>query len=193
MRIILASNSPRRKEILSQLGIKYETISSEYEEKAIDTEPEELVMRFSEGKAMSIAKNIKEEALVIGSDTIVYKDGKILGKPKDEEDAYDMLKSLSGVFHTVISGISVIRTPSLHKITTFEKTAVKFKELTEDEIHYYISTKEPMDKAGAYAIQGIGSLLVEKINGCYFNVMGLPVYKLSKVLEDFGYKLLQDR
>ena len=193
MRIILASNSPRRKEILSQLGVKYETVSSKYEEKAVDTEPEKLVMRFAEGKAMSIAKDIKEEALVIGSDTIVYKDGRILGKPKDEEDAYEMLKSLSGVYHTVISGISVIKTPLLHIITTYEKTAVKFKKLTEDEIHYYILTKEPKDKAGAYAIQGIGSLLVEKINGCYFNVMGLPVYKLSKVLEDFGYKLLQDR
>ena len=101
-----------------------------------------------------------------------------------------MFRSLSGLYQTVISGISVIKTPSLHKITTFEKTTVKFKNLTDDEIFYYISTGEPMDKAGAYAIQGIGSLIVERIDGCYFNVMGLPVYRLSKVLEDFEYKLL---
>lgn len=189
MKIILASSSPRRKEILSQLGIKYEVISSKYEEKIENIQPEDLVMCFAEGKALCVAKGIAEEALVIGSDTIVYNNG-ILGKPKNEKDAFNMLKSLSGLYHTVISGISVVNTPSLHKITTFEKTTVKFKDLTDDEIFYYISTGEPMDKAGAYAIQGIGSLIVERIDGCYFNVMGLPVCRLSKVLEDFGYKLL---
>lgn len=189
MKIILASNSPRRKEILSQLGIKCEVVSSKYEEKIENIQPEDLVMRFAEGKALCVAKDILEDALVIGSDTIVYNNG-ILGKPKNEKDAFNMLRSLSGLYHTVISGISVIKTPSLRKITTFEKTTVKFKDLTDDEIFYYISTGEPMDKAGAYAIQGIGSLIVERIDGCYFNVMGLPVYRLSKVLEDFGYKLL---
>lgn len=189
MEIILASNSPRRREILSQLGIKYEVISSKYEEKIKNIQPEDLVMCFAEGKAMSVAKDVVEEALIIGADTIVYNNG-IMGKPKNFDDAVKMLKSLSGVFHTVISGVSVISTPSLRKITAYEKTLVKFKDITEEEILSYISTGEPMDKAGAYAIQGIGSLLVEKINGCYFNVMGLPVYRLSKMLEAFGYKIL---
>lgn len=189
MKIILASNSPRRKEILTQLGIKFEVMPSEYKEKMKDMQPEELAMYFAERKAMSVADKISEEALVIGADTIVYCN-EVIGKPKDSKDAIKMLKRLSGKSHSVITGVSVIITPTLNKITTYEKTMVKFKSLNEEEILSYISTGEPMDKAGAYAIQGIGSLLVEKINGCYFNVMGLPVFKLSKMLEAFDYRIL---
>ena len=190
MKIILASKSPRRKEILSLVGIEYEIISSKYEEKITDMLPEDLTMKLAEGKAMNVAKDIHKEALIIGADTIVYNKG-IIGKPKNNDEAMKMLKSLSGVFHTVITGVSVVHTPTLQKLTAYEKTEVKFKELTEDEILSYISTGEPMGKAGAYAIQGIGSLLVEKINGCYFNVVGLPIYRLSKMLEVFGYKILK--
>lgn len=190
MRIILASNSPRRREILSQIGIQYEVIPSKFEENALNMSPENMVMYFAEEKAMDVAKKVKEEAFVIGADTIVYQNG-IMGKPKDNEDAARMLKNLSGVFHGVITGISVVHTPSLNKITDYERTLVKFKNISDDEIHAYIKSGEPMDKAGAYAIQGIGSLLVEKIEGCYFNVVGLPVYRLSKILEGFGYKILE--
>lgn len=189
MRIILASNSPRRREILSQLRIEFEVIPSDYEEKAYDIPPENLAMCFAESKAMCVAKKIQGEALIIGADTIVYKDG-IMGKPKNEEDAYEMLKTLSGVSHTVISGVSIIKTPQLEKATAYEKTIVSFKTLTHNEILSYINTGEPKDKAGAYAIQGLGSLLVERINGCYFNVVGLPIYRLSKLLEGFDYKIL---
>lgn len=190
MRIILASNSPRRREILSQIGIQYEVIPSKFEENALNMSPENMVMYFAEEKAMDVAKKVKEEAFVIGADTIVYQNG-IMGKPKDNEDAARMLKNLSGVFHAVITGISVVHTPSLNKITDYERTLVKFKNISDDEIQAYIKSGEPMDKAGAYAIQGIGSLLVEKIEGCYFNVVGLPVYRLSKILEGFGYKILE--
>lgn len=190
MRIILASNSPRRREILSQIGIQYEVIPSKFEENALNMSPENMVMYFAEEKAMDVAKKVKEEAFVIGADTIVYQNG-IMGKPKDNEDAARMLKNLSGVFHGVITGISVVHTPSLNKITDYERTLVKFKNISDDEIQAYIKSGEPMDKAGAYAIQGIGSLLVEKIEGCYFNVVGLPVYRLSKILEGFGYKILE--
>lgn len=189
MRIILASNSPRRRQILSQLGVQFEVIPSKFEENISNMNPENMVMYFAEEKAMSVAKNIMEEAFIIGADTIVYQEG-IMGKPKDNEDAARMLKNLSGVFHTVITGISVIHTPSLKKVTDYEKTLVKFKNLSDGEIQAYIKSGEHIDKAGAYAIQGIGSLLVEKIEGCYFNVVGLPVYRLSKILDGFGYKIL---
>lgn len=189
MRIILASNSPRRREILSQLGIQFEVIPSKFEENASNMNPEDMVMYLAEEKAMSVAKNIKEEAFIIGADTIVYQK-EVMGKPKDNEDAARMLKNLSGVFHTVITGISVVHTPSLKKVTDYEKTLVKFKNISDDEIQAYVKSGEPMDKAGAYAIQGIGSLLVEKIEGCYFNVVGLPVYRLSKILDSFEYKIL---
>jgi len=191
MRIILASNSPRRREILSQLGIDYEVIPSDYDEREEESDPYKMVMLFAHNKARDVAKDIKEKALIIGADTIVYKD-KIMGKPKDKDDAIAMLTELSASTHSVITGISVIKTPEMITITDYEETLVKFKKLSQDEIEAYVNSGEPIDKAGAYAIQGLGSLLVERIEGCYFNVVGLPVYKLSLMLEKFGYKLLDN-
>lgn len=192
MRIILASNSPRRREILSQLGVEYEVKPSNYDEKEEETDPYKMVMLLAHNKARSIAKGMKEEALVIGADTIVYKD-EIMGKPKDRADAAAMLTRLSGTTHSVITGISVIKTPEMITVTDYEETLVKFKVLSRDEIKAYVDSGETADKAGAYAIQGLGSLLVEKIDGCYFNVVGLPVYKLSTILEKFGLNLLCNR
>ncbi len=189
MRIILASNSPRRREILSQLGVQYDVIPSDYEEKSENNNPYELVMLFAENKAKSVAESIKEKALVIGADTIVYKD-EVMGKPKSKADAAGMLKKLSGSTHSVITGISVIQTPEMKIITDYEETIVRFKDISESEIDAYVRSGEPADKAGAYAIQGLGSLLVQGIEGCYFNVVGLPVYKLSVILERLGYKIL---
>lgn len=192
MRIILASNSPRRREILSQLGVEYEIKPSDYDEKEEESDPYKMVMLLANNKARNIAKSIKEEALVIGADTIVYKD-EIMGKPKDKADAAAMLARLSGTTHSVITGISVIKTPEMITVTDYEETLVKFKVLSQDEIKAYVNSGETADKAGAYAIQGLGSLLVEKIDGCYFNVVGLPVYKLSTILEKFGLNLLCNR
>jgi len=189
MRIILASNSPRRREILSQLGVEYEVKPSDFDEREEESDPYKMAMLFAHNKARNIAKDIKDKALVIGADTIVYKDN-IMGKPKDKYDAIAMLTELSASSHSVITGISVIKTPEMITITEYEETLVKFKKLSQDEIKAYVNSGEPIDKAGAYAIQGLGSLLIERIEGCYFNVVGLPVYKLSKILEKFGFKLL---
>lgn len=190
MRIILASGSPRRTEILSQIGVRYEVIPSDYEEKEQNINPYELAMLFAENKAKSVAGNLKGCALVIGADTVVYKD-EIMGKPKSKADAVEMLRKLSGSTHCVITGISVIQVPEMKIITDYDETLVRFKNISEDEIEAYVNSGEVWDKAGSYAIQGLGSLLVQGIEGCYFNVVGLPVFKLSAILEKFGYKLLE--
>lgn len=189
MRIILASNSPRRKELLMQLGIKFEIIPSNFEEQVFDLIPSKLVEHFAYMKAKNVAQSIHGDALVIGSDTIVYLD-KIMGKPKHREDAFDMLGKLSGRQHYVLSGLSVINTATGESLTGHECTTVKMKELSSAEIAEYINTGEPMDKAGAYAIQGIGSLFIEGIEGDYFNVVGLPLFRLGKMLDHFGMKII---
>ncbi|MGE5678389.1 MAG: Maf family protein [Pseudomonadota bacterium] len=190
MRIILASNSPRRKELLSQLGVIFDIIPSEFEEQLVEgMTPAETVEHFACMKASDVAGEVEGEALVIGSDTIVYLDG-IMGKPADRQEAAAMLRRLSGMQHLVLSGISVINTATGEQLTGHEVTKVRMKELTDDEIYAYIDTGEPMDKAGAYAIQGIGSLFVEGIEGDYFNVVGLPLFRLGSMLEQFGLKLI---
>lgn len=190
MRIILASNSPRRKELLSQLGVVFDIIPSEFEEQLVaGMAPSETVEHFASMKALDVARSVKGEALVIGSDTIVYLDG-IMGKPADRQEAASMLRRLSGRQHLVMSGISIINTATGVQLTEHEVTMVRMKELNDDEIHAYIATGEPMDKAGAYAIQGFGSLLVERIEGDYFNVVGLPLFRLGRMLEQFGLKLI---
>lgn len=193
MKTILASNSPRRKELLSQIGVSFEIIPSKFEEQFVELHPARLVEHFAYMKAADVAAAVKDEALVIGSDTIVCLDeGTALpmGKPKSREDAFDMLKKLSGKQHLVMSGLSIINTVTGESITSHEVTKVKMKELEDSEIEAYISTGEPMDKAGAYAIQGLGSLFVEGIEGDYSNVVGLPLFRLGKMLRHFGVKLL---
>ena len=189
MRIILASNSPRRKELLSQTGIKFEVIPSSFEENIAELPASKLVEHFAYMKAKDVAESIEGDALVIGSDTIVYCD-EIMGKPRNREDAFCMLAKLSGKQHLVISGISIINTATGESLTEHESTRVKIKELSNAEITAYINTGEPEDKAGAYAIQGLGSLFVEGIQGDYFNIVGLPIFRLRKMLEHFGVKLI---
>lgn len=189
MRIILASNSPRRQELLSQTGVKFEVIPSNFEESRVQLPPVKLVEYFAYMKAKDVSKAIREEALVIGSDTVVYCD-EIMGKPRNREEAFCMLAKLSGKQHLVISGVSIINTATGESLTEHESTKVKIKKLSKDEITSYINTGEPEDKAGAYAIQGLGSLFVEKIQGDYFNVVGLPIFRLRKMLEHFGVKLI---
>lgn len=184
MNIILASASPRRKEILGNTNVKFTVIKSEIDEVILDNEkPQQVVMRLAFEKCLDIASK-HEEDLVIGADTIVVLDDEILGKPKDEKEAYRMIKSLSNRTHQVITGISLINLQSNTKIIDCVVSNVKFKDLSEEDIRDYLQTNESLDKAGAYGIQGYGALLVEEIQGDYFNIVGLPISKLSDLLKE---------
>ena len=193
--IILASASPRRRELLANMGLQFTVLVSDADESGVDTSvpPEIYVQELALLKAAAVAKTIikNKDAIVISADTIVVCDGEILGKPKDEEDAVRMLTSLSGKSHKVYTGFCVMRLSDAFTVCKNVCTEVVFKPLTREKIERYVKTSEPMDKAGAYAIQGLGAMLIERINGDYFNVVGLPVSELSDVLEtEFGYKLM---
>lgn len=189
MKIVLASQSPRRKELLGRMGLEFVTQASKIDESAFDgLEARELVATLSREKAQWIARQLDGETLVIGADTVVVRDGAALGKPKDAEDAMAMLLSLSGRDHQVCTGVTVCRGDRV--LTQVEETQVTFRDLTEAEVRQYVSTGEPMDKAGAYGIQGLGGLLVEGIRGDYSNVVGLPVCRLGQMLKDFGVDCL---
>ena len=194
MRFILASASPRRREILENISLDFEIIADESEEIMIEGEkPYDTVKRLAMQKAKNIAAGIEsgENTIVIGADTVVSIDGKILGKPNDEIEANDMLLTLSGRINTVYTGLAVIETQSGKEVSDFVSTGVKFRNLSEKEIENYIRSGEPMDKAGAYGIQKIGGLFVESINGDYFNVVGLPLCRLGEILsEEFGINLI---
>lgn len=193
MKIILASNSPRRKEILTQLNLDFEVVPSDFEEAPVDMEPKDLVEHYAYMKAMDVfsklSSNLTRDTYIIGSDTIVYSQV-VMGKPKSDVEAFEMLKNLSNKEHQVISGLCVIQGDSGKAITSHEITRVWVRALEDREISSYIASGEPMDKAGAYAIQGVGALFVEKIQGCYFNVVGLPVNKLNTIMRQFGVNLI---
>ncbi len=189
-RIILASNSPRRQELLKLLGIKFEIQVSNWKEIAqTNLPPRELCCYNSKEKARAILLSPEEDCIVIGCDTIVVLNNHILEKPKTEDDARRMLSLLSGKAHTVHSGLSVRDNKIQKEITEHVKTTVKFRDLSSMEIDSYISTGEPFDKAGAYGIQGKGALFVEYINGCYYNVVGLPLVTLYKILLKTGINI----
>lgn len=188
MRIVLASGSPRRLELLHSLGLEFDVYRPDVDESMINGEaPHELCVRLSRLKAEAGAK-VFPDALVIAADTIVVIDDVILGKPKDRKDAFIMLKRLQGRWHEVITGISIFMKGNI--LSHDEHTRVKFRSLSDDEIRAYIATGECDDKAGAYAVQGYGSLLVEEICGDYFNVVGLPLCKLGMLLNIFGINIL---
>lgn len=183
MNIILASASPRRKEILENANVKFKIMASSIEELTLDSEsPCQMVMRLAFEKGIDIASRQKSD-LVISADTIVVLDNTILGKPKDEIEARKMITSLSGRTHQVITGISLINLDNNKKIIDYVISNVKFKNLSEEDINDYIRTRESLDKAGAYGIQGYGALLVEEIQGDYFNIVGLPISRLSDLLK----------
>lgn len=188
--IILASASPRRESLLKQIGLRFEVIPSCVEE-VIEPGfvPQETVVKLADLKARSVSKSYPE-AIVLGADTAVCCEGQFLGKPRDEKDAWMMLKLLSGRTHEVVSGV-VLRQES-RKLSREEavSTKVRFRNLTDEEIAGYIATGETLDKAGAYGIQGFGALLVEEIQGCYFNVVGLPLSRLPEMFREFGVDLL---
>jgi septum formation protein len=180
--IILASSSPRRREFLKQLGIPFKVVVPRVEEQPEKREePGHFAWRLAVDKARDVASRVSDRSIVIAADTIVVLGKKILGKPKDAADARRMLKMLSGREHEVITGVCVVQGKKRRSFVA--STDVEFKKLTKQEIDFYIASGEPMDKAGAYAIQGIGSFLVREIRGSYTNVVGLPVAELLDVLE----------
>ncbi len=184
MKLILASASPRRKELLGKIGLKFEIIPAKGEEVVTKKLPWEVVEELSFQKAKEIADMQTEECIVIGSDTIVAKEEKIMGKPKDEADAYQMLSEIAGNVHQVYTGVTLIRTGKDPKVITFaEKTDVYLYPMSDEEIHAYIATKDPMDKAGAYGIQGDFAIHVKGIEGDYYNVVGLPIGKVYQELK----------
>ncbi|GIM33008.1 Maf family protein [Paraclostridium bifermentans] len=193
MNIILASGSPRRKEILENTNLKFSVITSDIDERIFENEePIQLVLRLAFEKCMSVAQNNPSD-LVIGADTIVVLDNEILGKPKNEEEAFNTLSKLSNREHQVITGISIVNLENEKKIVDYAISNVKFKKLTDQDIKDYISTKECLDKAGSYGIQGYGALLVEEIKGDYFNIVGLPISKLSDILKiNFNINLFKE-
>ena len=192
----MASASPRRRDILSQLGLSFEIAESGADESIIDKEnlpPHIYVQELALLKANAVFKKIKpkERTLIIAADTIVVYGGEILGKPKDKGDAARMLAMLSGKQHSVYTGICVTDTQSAFEATEVCETSVIFDELSQNKINAYIQTGEPMDKAGAYGIQGAGALLIKEIHGDYFNVVGLPVKTLADLLEkEFDFDIL---
>jgi len=184
--IILASSSPRRIEMLEKYKLDPLVVKLPIEEKVSLTErPEQIVMSLAFEKAFLVSNKYNSDEIIIGADTIVVQNQKILGKPKDEGDAFNILKNLNGKEHQVLTGICVIRANSREKVVDYETTTVKFRHMSEDKILRYVKTGEPMDKAGAYAIQGYGQILVDEIHGSYTNVIGLPIEKLDDILEKY--------
>lgn len=182
--IILASASPRRKELLETAGISFTVKVADVEEVIEkNMSADKVVMSLALQKASAVAKD-NPDAVVIGADTVVVLDGEILGKPKSEENAVELLMMLSGRVHTVYTGVAIIKG---EKVKNFcEATQVEFYPLEKEEAEAYVATKEPMDKAGAYGIQGRGCVLIKRINGDYFNVVGLPVSAVYRELRDFN-------
>ncbi|HAF17931.1 MAG: septum formation inhibitor Maf [Syntrophomonadaceae bacterium] len=191
--IILASASPRRAFLLKQIGLDFQVIPSSVEEIADShLEPQEMVLKLAKRKAQAVSREYPQ-AIVLGADTVVCCEGRILGKPRDREEAAEMLYFLSGRVHEVVSGVVLQRLIPESVRGEAVTTRVKFRDLTDEEITGYIATGEPLDKAGAYGIQGLGALLVEKIEGCYFNVVGLPLSRLPDLFREFGVDLLCQR
>jgi len=196
-KIVLASASPRRSELLKQLGLVFDILIPDLEEN-LDTalKPEVLAQKLASEKCAFAMDKLDDNGVtpvvVISADTLVVKNG-VLGKPADPDDAYRMLKMLQGSWHEVLTGVCVAGLPEKKTVTGVGSTRVRMGDMDDLAIRAYIKTGEPFDKAGAYGVQGFGSLLVEEIEGCYFNIVGLPIPMLFRMLEDFGIGLLSWR
>ncbi len=191
MKLILASGSPRRAELLQRMGLAFSVQPSgapEVPEPGLS--PQQEVVAFSLQKARAVYATVPENTVVLSADTVVVLDGAILGKPRDEEDAKAMLRALSGRSHKVLTGVTVMGPGGTESLC--QETDVEFRQLTEDEIHAYVRTGEPMDKAGAYGIQGYAALFVTGIRGDYYNVMGLPVCQVGLMLRRAGIPVLEE-
>jgi septum formation protein len=188
--IILASASPRRKDLLALAGLNFRTDASDYEEDlGLRLPPRDLARHLSREKARAVSKKY-HDALVIAADTFIVFGNRLLGKPRTDKEAARMLAMLSGKPHAVITGYTVLDTKTEKSISRSVETKVWFRKLSPAGIRAYVKTKEPLDKAGAYAIQGLGSLMVKKIEGDYFNVIGLPLASLADTLKKFGISVL---
>ena len=185
MRLILASASPRRRKLLARAGFDFEVRPSSISETALEGEPpEEFARRAARDKAIAVAATAPAGSLVLGADTIVVAGGEILGKPADSADAARMLRRLSGETHRVITGVCLARAPARVEALCHETTFVTFRRLDEEEIAEYVASGEPLDKAGAYGIQGLASIFITRVEGCYFNVVGLPVAMVYDLLKN---------
>lgn len=195
MNIVLASGSPRRKELLMKFIKDFKIQVSDIEEDMNTyNDVNSLVMKLAFEKGADVLNRCEDDEIIISADTIVVYNNEVLGKPKCEEDAKSMLNKLSNNYHEVITGICIMKKEGNIKILDYETTRVKMKKLDKNEIEDYIKTGEPMDKAGAYGIQGLGSIFVERIEGDYYNVMGLPLNKLySYLLKHFDISLLNTK
>ncbi len=192
-KIVLASKSPRRRELLENIGLKFSVIVTDTDEEQVskDLEPGLYVRELSFLKATSAARFADKDSFVIGADTVVVFEGEILGKPKDKEDAANMLRKLSGKVHSVYTGITVTDTNDMHSVSEYEKTDVSFRELSDREINHYINNFNVLDKAGAYGIQEFASTFVNSVRGDYFNIVGLPVCRLcTLVSKEYGEELV---
>jgi len=188
MKLILASSSPRRAEILHDAGFTFSVISSAVDETPFPEESaRDHVSRLAAAKAELVAARALGPAIVIAADTVVALDGRILGKPRSEADARQMLEMLSGRTHNVLTGVTMIRLPDAERIEFVESTLVHFATLPEEEITRYLATEEPQDKAGAYGIQGRAGRYIPRIEGCYFNVVGLPLARVQAALNALGW------
>lgn len=188
--LILASESPRRQQLLAGLGLRFETQASQISEDVPGhNSPEQVVKELSLRKAMAVAKE-RMEGLVIGSDTIVVHNQQILGKPQDDADAFRMLLDLQGKTHEVYTGLAVVNAATQEYKLGYQATKVTMCSLSEERIKQYINSQEPLDKAGAYAIQGLGATLIENIEGDYFTVVGLPLRLTAQFLREFGVDIL---
>ncbi len=184
-KLILASISPRRENLLRMIGFDFEVVNSQVDEQSeVYTIPEVHVLELAQKKALKVAEKI-DGGLIIGADTVVVLNNQILGKPKDAKQAKEILQQLSGKTHEVYTGFAIVEKPSGEMLSEFEKTLVSFRKLADEEIDRYIQSGSPFDKAGGYGIQDQGALFVQKIDGCFYNVMGLPVTKLYQALEKF--------
>ena len=188
MKVILASASPRRAEILRDAGISFSVLSSAVDETPYSNEnPADLVQRLANAKADLVAARAVGPAIVVAADTVVVLDGHILGKPRSNDDARLMLEQLSGRTHSVLTGVSLVRLPDAERRQFVETTLVHFAPISTEEISRYLTSEEPHDKAGAYGIQGRAGRYIPRIEGCYFNVVGLPLSRLLTSLHELGW------
>lgn len=187
--LILASASPRRAQLLRQIGVDFKVVVSNFQEqKDPHFSPEEMTVYLAKSKAREVGSRV-DKGLVLGADTAVVLKEEILGKPDSPQEAINTLKKLGGKCHRVITGISLLDKETGKESSTYAVTWVWFKDISQQEIEAYVNMGEPMDKAGSYGIQGKGALFVEKIEGCYFNVVGLPLAQLARILGSFNFKI----
>ena len=188
IKLILASSSPRRAEILRDAGFTFSVVSSAVDETPLpDESPQDHTQRLAMAKAELVAAGAVGPAIVIAADTVVAVDGRIIGKPRSAHDARQILEQLSGRTHSVLTAVALIRLPGAARRAFVETTFVQFSTLTSDEISRYLATEEPYDKAGAYAIQGLAGRYIPRIEGCYFNVVGLPLSRVTQALIELGW------